>query len=139
MHIRSRLSLNKAAMKIFYRLYQKNKTQAFTITEVIIATIIFSLAMAGVFSSIANLRAPSVESSQEVTAAFIGKRVLDDLRSSVNAESWNDPATGKLLPGTTYPITPVVVSGKTYNGTYSVSPDPDGTNARQVTLNIMWE
>jgi prepilin-type N-terminal cleavage/methylation domain-containing protein len=126
-------------MKILRTLYQKNKTQAFTMTEVIVATIIFSLAMAGVFASIANLRQPAIESSQEVTAAFIGKRVLDDLRSAVNAESWNDPTTGRLLANTTYTITPVVVSGRTYSGTYRVATDPDGTNARQVTLNITWE
>lgn len=126
-------------MKIFRIISQKNKIQAFTMTEVVIATVIFSLAMAGVFASIANLREPAVESSQEVTAAFIGKRVLDDLRSAVNAESWNDPATGRLLANTTYPITPVVVSGRTYNGTYRVIDDPNGTSARQVTLNITWE
>ncbi len=123
-------------MKILYLLSQRNKRKAFTMTEVVIATLIFALAMAGVFSTIANLRQPSIESTQEVTAAFIGKRILDDLRKDVSAETWN---TGKLVNGTTYgPFSAAVVDGQTYTYTYAVENDPNGTTARKVTLNVSW-
>lgn len=123
-------------MKTLPIFHKKNQIKAFTMTEVIIATIIFSLAMAGVFASIANLREPAVESSQEVTAAFIGKRVLDDLRSEVNAATWD---TGGLSLGT-HTITPAInISGQNYNVSYTVAADvTGGTNARQVTMDITW-
>ena len=104
-------------------------------TEVIVATVIFTLAMAGVFASISQLREPAVESTQEVTAAFLGKRILEDLRSQVNGASWN--TTGNLVYGT-YTMANVVVSGKTYFPVYTVTSDPNGTNARKVTLNVTW-
>lgn len=103
-------------------------------TEVVIATLIFSLAMAGVFASISNLRQPAIESTQEVTAAFIGKRVLEDLRKDVSAATWN---SGNLAIGTYGPIEAAKVGNQTYFYNYIVTSDP-GTNARQVTLNVYW-
>lgn len=122
-------------MKILGKIRKKNTRIGFTMTEVIIATLIFSLAMAGVFASISELRQPAVDSSQEVTAAFVGKRILEDLRSEVSAETWN--STGNLIPGSTYTNT-VVVGNTTYTTSYTVTTDPDGTSARKVILNITW-
>ncbi len=122
-------------MKILAKLHQKTRLKAFTLTEVVIATVIFSLAMAGVFASISNLRQPAVESSQEVTAAFIGKKILNDLRSEVSAPTWN--TTGNLTLGPHGPLTAINVGGIDYTPTYIVEADP-GTNARKVTLNISW-
>lgn len=120
-------------MKILSTIHRKKKKEAFTITEVVIATMIFTLAMAGVFASISQLRQPAAESTQEVTAAFFGKWVLDDLRRQVSADTWNN---GILANGSTGTITNTI-DGRTYNATYFVVDDP-GTNARQVTLNVTW-
>lgn len=122
-------------MKILDQNRKKNKNTGFTITEVIIATLIFSLAMAGVFASISQLRQPAVESSQEVTAAFLGKKILDDLRGDVNQDTWN---SGNLVAGTTYGPYTQTIGGKAYFYSYDVIADPDGTRARQVTLNVTW-
>ena len=121
-------------MKILGEIRRQNKTTGFTIAEVVIATMIFTLAMAGVFATISQLRQPAVASSQQVTAAFIGKKILDDLRSEVSATTWN---SGLLTPGNTY-MNQVTVGTITYNATYTVQNDPNGTNARQVTLNVTW-
>ncbi len=122
-------------MKILGKIRKNDKKIGFTMTEVIIATLIFTLAMAGVFASISELRQPAVESTQEVTAAFVGKRILEDLRSQVSAETWN--STGNLILGSTY-TNSFSVSSTTYYTIYTVTSDPDGTSARKVILNVTW-
>lgn len=122
-------------MKILGKIQKNYKKIGFTMTEVIIATLIFTLAMAGVFASVSELRQPAVESTEEVTAAFVGKHILEDLRMQVSAETWN--STGNLIPGSTY-TNSVVVGSRTYYTTYTVTSDPDGTSARKVILNITW-
>ncbi len=121
-------------MKILRLLRKNNKLKAFTMTEVVIATLIFSLAMAGVFASISNLRQPAIESTQEVTAAFIGKRILENLRKDVSAATWNSE---NLAIGTYGPIEAATVGNQTYYYNYIVAADP-ATNARQVTLDVYW-
>jgi len=66
-----------------------NQTCGFTITEVVISAVIFSLVVAGVFMSISLLKKPTVDSTEAMTAAFLGKRVLDDLRTKVDGETWD--------------------------------------------------
>ncbi len=102
--------------------------------EVIIATVIFTLTMAGIFASISQLRKPAVDSSREVTAAFLGKQILDDLRSKVDPQTWS---TGGLAVGTYGPID-VPVGDLTYTYRYTVSDDPNATSARQVTITVSW-
>ncbi len=121
-------------MRFLNTIGQRKENRAFTMIEVVVATVIFSLAMAGIFASISNLRQPAVESTQEVTAAFIGKRILEDLRGEVNAETWN---AGKLTRGI-HNLPDIVQGNQTYTATYTVTDDTDGTSARQVTLNISW-
>ncbi len=122
-------------MRFLNTIGQRKENRAFTMIEVVVATVIFSLAMAGIFASISNLRQPAVESTQEVTAAFIGKRILEDLRGEVNAETWQ---AGKLAPGIHNNLPPITQGNQTYTATYTVTDDTDGTSARQVTLNISW-
>jgi prepilin-type N-terminal cleavage/methylation domain-containing protein len=124
-------------MKILKQVRKKTPLLGFTMTEVIVATLIFSLAMAGVFASISELRQPAVESTQEVTAAFIGKRILEDLRSQVNAQSW-DTAGSDLELGTHTGPGPFLIGGRSYTSTYTVIADLNGTSARQVILNVTW-
>lgn len=122
-------------MKIIGLIHKRHKVSGFTITEVIVASVIFTLAMAGILTSISHLRQPAVESSQEVTAAFLGKKILDDLRTQVSAQTWE---TNSLLSLGTHTNT-VTVSGIAYNISYLVEPDDlSGTGARKVTLNVTW-
>jgi prepilin-type N-terminal cleavage/methylation domain-containing protein len=127
-------------MKIFGQIRRENKRTGFTIIEVVIAAAIFTLAMTGIFSSVSLMRQPAIESTQEVTAAFIGKQVLDDLRSQVSAQTWNG-TSGLLSVGNTYTNIISVTTGSVttnYNVVYTVEADPDGTSARKVTLNVSW-
>ncbi len=113
----------------------------FSITEVVVATLIFSLAVAGFFSAVTMLSQPAEVSNEEVTAAYLGKRILDEMRKSVDADpsKWNstDPAQNPLSVGT-HAFANVVIDGITYSGSYVMAADTEGTSGRKVTLTINW-
>lgn len=109
-------------------------TKGFTVTEVVISALIFSIAAAGMFATVSALRQPAAESADEVAAAFLGKRILDDLRAELDATTWD---SGNFSVGT-HPMAPVVIDGITFTPSYDVIADPAGTGARKVTLDITW-
>ena len=68
------------------------KSEGFaSMTEVIIAAIIFAIAAAGVFTLLSTFRVQGRQSTHRLEAAYVGKSVIENLRSSVSAENWNDP------------------------------------------------
>ena len=111
--------------------------KGFTVVEVIVATIVFTIAAAGIFAMTSGLRKSAVtDSKEDINAAFIGKRVLEDLRTKVDATNWNQ-AGGPLDPATNpHAANTIVVDGKTYTPTYNVIQEADG--GRRVTINITW-
>ena len=105
--------------------------------EVIVATLVFSIAAAGIFAMTSGLRKSAVmDSKEDINAALIGKRVLEDLRTKVDATNWNQ-AGGPLDPATNpHVANSIVVDGKTYTPTYTVTQEADG--GRKVSINITW-
>ena len=128
-------------MKLLNRKYQ-NQLEGFTITEVVVAALIFAIATAGVLATASSMRTPAVESSEDVTAAFLAKRILDDLRSQLDAISWNqtggpfDTTVGN--PPGTHALNAIVIGTKTYTPSYQIMNDPNGTRARKINLTIQW-
>lgn len=110
----------------------------FTLVEVIVATIIFLLAAAGLFATISALGKPSSVSEREMRAAMIAKSIIHDLRKEVDSDTWN---FGNLQAGATYsaPVTPLFSAEIPYYATYTVEADPLGSRARRVTVNVTWE
>jgi Tfp pilus assembly protein PilV len=135
MPLRKKKIEGKEAMKIFGEI-RRRENEGFTVVEVIVASLIFALTAAGIFATISALNQPVVESSEEVKAAFLGKRILEDLRKEVDATIWTG---GPLDPANSpYAMNAVIIDGVTYTPVYSVINDPNGTGARKVTLNILW-
>lgn len=127
----------------------QNRNAGFTITEVVVSALIFAIAAAGVLATATTMRRPATESSEEVTAAFLAKRILDDLRSQLDSVTWTQAAAagGPFVIGKTYTfvntptltlLQPVVVDGITFTPSYTVVADPGGTQARKVNLTINW-
>ncbi len=110
-----------------------NQKNGFTIVEVVISSLIFVIAVAGIFASINLLRKPAEDTTDKINAAFVGKEILEGLRKQVDAASWQ---TGDLTVGT-HALNTISVDGVTYTPSYTVSDDPD-TSARKVTLSINW-
>src|SRR5208283_5404612 len=65
---------------------------AFTLLEVLLASIIFIVSVLGVFSTLSAVRQPVMEKERGLTAAVFGQQLLEYLRSQVNASQVNtDP------------------------------------------------
>ena len=107
----------------------KNKGFA-SIVEVIVTSIVFVVATAGIISTISMLRPHTSESSKKIEAAYIAKWALHDLRRQVDALTWGD-AGSNLAVG---------VHNLADVGEYSISyivtePVP---NLRRLVMNITW-
>ncbi len=100
-----------------------------SILEVIITSVIFTLAAFGIFSTISMLSPESSRSAQKLKAAHIGKGYLENLRKSIDAVTWD---TGNLAVQT---YGPYIVDGYTID--YIVT-DVAGLELRQVDMTVSW-
>ena len=116
--------------------HKQNSQKGFTMVEAVVAALIFAAVVVGIFSTTAALKKPAVNSDKKLTAAYLGKQVLEDLRSKVDQRDWD---TGALKVGGPYTLPPIVnpTYGVTYTVTYTVSAVP-GSSARQVDLKVQW-
>lgn len=100
-----------------------------SLVEVIVTAIIFALAAFGILTTVSILKPQGASSSRRLQAAYLGKQVIEDLRSSVDARTWNN-ASGPLAPG---------VLHNTTIGNFSINyilEDVPGLNLRKLTMNI---
>lgn len=100
-----------------------------SIVEVIVTSIIFVIAAAGIMSTLSILKPQETVSTEKMEAAYIGKAIIDDLRQQVDANTWYGGGGG--LDVGSYSLT---------NGIYSIDyqisePSP---LYRKLTMNITW-
>ena len=112
------------------RCLQKNGFAS--ITEIIVTSIIFVLATAGILSTLSMLRPEGGASTQKIEAAYLGKGIMDDLRKDVDAATWND-LTSRLAPGA---HNLGQING--YTVSYTVTQLPAPANVRRLDMNISW-
>ena len=114
--------------------------------EVVVAAFVFSLAVAGIFATIASLTNPAEESKEEVTAVFLGKQIFEGWRDLVDQETWgtpNNPISNSLRVDTDtwYVLYTNNIGGTIYTTEYRLDKDTTlggTTNAIKVTLNLSW-
>ena len=114
-----------------FKILKQNKAFA-SFVEIIVTSVIFLLAGLGIFTSISMLRPHGSESAQKLEAAYIGKRVLDQLRGAVDASTWNLASS---------PLAPNVPHSQNING-YIVNyvlVDMPGLDIRQLFMNIYYQ
>ena len=75
-----------------------------SIIEVIVTSVIFIIAAFGIMSTLATSQPQSTNSAKRLKAAFIGRQFLDELRTKVDARTW-DQGNNDLSVGTHGPIT----------------------------------
>ncbi|MCK5580381.1 MAG: hypothetical protein KAJ18_03820 [Candidatus Omnitrophica bacterium] len=112
--------------------------EAFTMTEVVVAAIVFTLASSGIIATVTSLNKPAAESTEYVTAAFLGKKILEGLRKEVDGETWNEGALVPCDSSNPYTMQEIIIDDVYYTPIYIVEADPNGTSARKVTLNMLW-
>lgn len=96
--------------------------------EAALAAIIFAIAAAGIFSTVAVMRQPGAESEDRIGAAYFGQQILENLRAKVDQGTWD---AGELSPGLH------TVSSGIYTATYNVTEEP-GSGAKKVTVTVTW-
>lgn len=82
----------------------RSNPRAYSLTEVIIASVILLSTVLIVFSAIPATRHPVVESGASLRAAIFAQRVLDDLRGSIDENSFNDAAGSPFQVGVNHVI-----------------------------------
>ena len=117
-----------------------SRQRGFSITETLVAAVIFSITAAGIFATISGLKKPVAKTGHSLEAAYIGQQVLEGLRSGVDAgpnSPWNDATNPKALTVGQHNCSPltVVKNTITYACTYTVTQDPN-SGARKVDVNV---
>ena len=113
------------------RSLRKKKREGFaSIVEVVVTSVIFVLATAGILSTVSMLKPHGRESSKKIEAAYIGKGIMDNLRKEVHA------TTGALFTGNLAVGTYNLAAIGNYTVGYVVTePIP---NLRRLTMTITW-
>jgi hypothetical protein len=81
----------------------KNSYAFASLTEVIVAAIVFSVAAVGILSTISFLKPQSTISAKRLEAAYFGKNILEQMRLQVDTNDWTlsggdlDPAANPHL------------------------------------------
>lgn len=103
-----------------------------SIVEVIVTSIIFVIAVAGILTTMSMLRPAGEESAKKLEAAYIAKQELERLRGQIDASTW-DNASFNYLPGTYSKV--VVGDTGNYTVNWIVSNVPN-LNLRQVNMTV---
>lgn len=113
-----------------------NKKEGFaSFVEVVITAIIFTLSAVGILASINMLRPHGAESTAKLEAAYVAKGFLEQLRTAVDAQMWDDAGSNLALGSHN-----VVLNGYTINYVVTAMPDFDPDMApRRVDLNIYFQ
>lgn len=82
-------------------LRQLNKKGFASYVEIIVTSIIFVLASAGIYASIMSLQPQGQLSAQRLKGMYAAKKLVDDLKLHVDATTW-ESASSPLAPGSTY-------------------------------------
>lgn len=121
------------------RSLSKHSNKGFaSIVEVVVTSIIFVLATAGIISTVSMLRPHGQESSKKIEAAYLGKAVLENLRKDVVADGVDGFGQG-LYDGLHYHVNlPVSSDPGNYSVSYDVTQPAGNPDVRRVTMDITW-
>ncbi|NTV28882.1 MAG: prepilin-type N-terminal cleavage/methylation domain-containing protein [Candidatus Omnitrophica bacterium] len=100
---------------------------AFSMVEVLVAAVVFSIGAAGVLIAVSRSRSPVADSDRRVQAAVYGKQVLARLRAGVSANTWTGPDWTDGVHD---------VSSADFNAAYTVTTDASG--GKKVDLTLSW-
>ena len=109
--------------------------RGFSLVEVVVASLIFGIATAGLFSVFRSQGGTSERTEKRLEAVYVARTILEELRTRVDPENWSN-AGGVLTLGThVQNITPPN-STITYTATYNVTEPRPGI--RRVDLTVTW-
>jgi len=110
-------------------------SKAFSLIEAVVASVIFMIAVTGVFASLSALKRPVATTDKALGAALCGQQFLENLRASVDQQDWAI-ASSKLRPTGSVAGASCVENGVTYSINYQVV--AVGTTARKGLVTVTW-
>lgn len=66
--------------------------KAISLVEIMIATVVFSIAAVGTFSTLSMLRRSSNVSERSLQAVYFGRQILEELRAKIDQANWGQGA-----------------------------------------------
>jgi Tfp pilus assembly protein PilV len=114
-------------------LFKARSSKGLTLMEIIIATLIFALVMAGLVNLFMAAKRLTLHARSRMQASELGKQFLDPLQMQVRQDQWgaNCLGTGVCAPAV-WVLAPI-----TYNAAYVVT-GVAGTTLRRVDVTINW-
>ncbi len=121
--------------------------KGFSLVEVIIASLIFSITIAGVFSVFTAQRNATKTAQRKLQAAYLTRRILEDLRAKVDQRNLNIPSVWWLLTCNNPPQPPqpwpqplsTNLPGAQLNYVcWEIPTGQPGAGSRQLTLTLTW-
>jgi prepilin-type N-terminal cleavage/methylation domain-containing protein len=112
-------------------------SKGFSLVEVMVASLIFSIAVIGIYASLATVKEQSLNISDKgLGAALCAQQFLESRRAAVDMRDWN--AAGSLLAITGGLQNGAVCnqSGVNYTVQYQIA--AAGGNARKATVIVTW-
>jgi len=121
-----------------------------TLFEIIVATVIFSLVIAGILGVFVAGKRHIMHAQGRMTSSEIGKLFIDPLQFSVRQDTWDNTSNGLSLgitscsaSGDQNPACPSVATQRIinnidYTAQYNVSALPN-TDLRKVAVRINWD
>ena len=113
----------------------------FTLMEVVVGLIIFSIAFGGLIAAFVGVRRYVSRATKRVTTTNLDRRILNSLHKDVRADTWDN---GTLSTGGTYNVSSVFIDNFEYgtvNSNYTVKNVTDGNitrDYRQVDVTISY-
>ncbi len=121
----------------------------FTLVEIIVASVVFALAIAGLLSVFVAGSQHIIHARERITSAELGKLFIDPFQNYVSQDTWNSP--GNCLnttnpPGTFVSLSscssffgPQNLNNRNFSVTYQIANDvPANPDLRRVTAKIVW-
>lgn len=109
----------------------------FTLVEIIVATIIFSLVILGMLSVFLAGNKHIIHTRERMSSAELGKLFLDPLQMDVRQDTWNQAGNDLRLSATPVALTPQNVNNRNFSAAYTTTA-VGGTDLRRVTTTITW-
>ncbi|MDP3041569.1 MAG: prepilin-type N-terminal cleavage/methylation domain-containing protein [Candidatus Omnitrophota bacterium] len=111
------------------------KQLGFSLVEILVATVIFSLVMVGLFSVFVSGNKQIIHIRERMSSAQLGKFFLDPLQVYVRQDTW-DQAGNELRVGSRAGITQSV-NNRSFSEIHAVNPVAF-TDLRRVITTISW-
>ena len=125
-----------------------HKKIGFTLIEVVVAALIFTLVMVGLFSLFAGGNKHIIHARERMTSAELGKLFIEPLQAYVRQDTWDQPDNDLNLSASLVDFTSENVNNRSFSGKYTVfDGNPVGgaydsallnTNLRRLTTTITW-